>query len=127
MGKEHSSAIPISPAIKFATALFLLAGAYNLLFPALVDRTLWPLLLLGAGYLATAAAAFTRKRIALWLALLILPLSLTESIGALINSVNSAQSSLNPATVVFNVSLVSYALALVFGTLLIVDRRNELK
>jgi len=110
-----------------ASAIFIALGAYGLVFSALYDLGLIPLITLSLASIAAGLGAYFARRFALWLALLLFPLGLVEALSTLSYSVTVSGWYTNNAVVAFNASLILYILGLVVSLLLVVDKRSQLK
>ena len=110
-----------------AGAIFILLGAYGLVFSALYDRGLIPLIALSLASIAAGLGALVGRRFALWLSLLIFPLGIVEALATLSYSVRLSGWYPSDVVAVFNASLILYAVGLVVSLLLVVDKRNQLK
>lgn len=110
-----------------AGAVFLALGVYGLVFSALYDVGLVPLIVLSLAFIATGLGVFFGRRFALWLALLLFPFGMVEVLATLAYSVRVAGWYSNNVVAVFNASLILYAAALAISLLLVIDKRKELK
>jgi len=110
-----------------ASAIFFVLGAYGLVFSALYDRGLIPLLALSVVSLGTGIGVLLGRRFGLWLTLLLFPLGIVEAVATLFYSVTLAGWYSNDMVAAFNASLVLYAVGLVISLLLVIDRRSELR
>lgn len=110
-----------------ASAIFFVLGAYGLVFSALYDPGLIPLIALSAVSLVTGVGVLLSRRFGLWLALLLFPLGIVEAIAALLYSVTLSGWYENNTVAAFNSSLILYAVGLVIALLLVVDKRSQLK
>jgi hypothetical protein len=110
-----------------ASAIFFLLGAYGLVFSALYDIGLIPLIALSVVSLATGVGVFLGRRFGLWLTLLLFPLGIVEAIATLLYSVSLSGWYPNNIVAAFNASLILYALGLVISLLLVIDKRAQLK
>lgn len=112
-----------------ASGIFIALGVYGLVFSALYDPGLVPLVALSLVSIAAGLGALFGRRFALWLALLLFPVGIVEALATLQYSViiSGWYSSVNYSTTVFNVSLIMYMVGLILSLLLVVDKRSELK
>jgi hypothetical protein len=110
-----------------ASAIFFVLGAYGLVFSALYDTGLIPLIALSVVSLATGIGVFLGRRFGFWLTLLLFPLGIVEAIATLFYSVTLAGWYSNDMVAAFNASLVLYAVGLVISLLLVIDKRSQLK
>jgi hypothetical protein len=110
-----------------ASAIFFVLGAYGLVFSALYDMGLIPLIALSVVSLATGIGVLLERRFGLWLTLLLFPLGIVEAAATLFYSVTLAGWYSNDMVAAFNVSLVLYAVGLVISLLLVIDKRSQLK
>jgi hypothetical protein len=116
-----------APGLIIASAIFFALGAYGLVFSALYDPGLIPLIALSMASLAAGVGVFLGRRFGLWLSLLLFPLGLVEVIATLRYSVMLSGWYSNNGVAAFNASLVLYAAALVIALLLVLDKRSQLK
>jgi hypothetical protein len=110
-----------------ASAIFFVLGAYGLVFSALYDMGLIPLIALSVVSLATGIGVLLGRRFGFWLTLLLFPLGIVEAIATLSYSVTLAGWYSNDMVAAFNISLVLYAVGLVISLLLVIDKRSQLK
>jgi hypothetical protein len=110
-----------------ASAIFFVLGAYGLVFSALYDMGLIPLIALSVVSLATGIGVLLGRRFGLWLTLLLFPLGIVEAVATLSYSVTLAGWYSNDVVAAFNVSLVLYAVGLIISLLLVIDKRSQLK
>lgn len=110
-----------------ASAIFFVLGAYGLVFSALFDPGLIPLIALSVVALVTGVGLFLNRRFGLWLTLLLFPLGIVEAISTLLYSVRLAGWYSDNATGAFNASLILYVVGLILALLLVADKRSELK
>jgi hypothetical protein len=110
-----------------ASAIFFVMGAYGLVFSALYDMGLIPLIALSVVSLATGIGVLLGRRFGLWLTLLLFPLGIGEAIATLFYSVTLAGWYSNDMVAAFNASLVLYAVGLIISLLLVIDKRSQLK
>ena len=110
-----------------ASAIFFVLGVYGLVFSALYDMGLIPLIALSIVSLATGIGVLLGRRFGLWLTLLLFPLGIVEAIATLFYSVILAGWYSNDMVAAFNASLVLYAVGLIISLLLVVDKRGQLK
>jgi hypothetical protein len=110
-----------------ASAIFFVLGAYGLVFSALYDTGLIPLIALSVVSLATGLGVLLGRRFGLWLTLLLFPLGLVEAIATLLYSVTLSGWYSNNSITAFNASLILYAAGLVISLLLVIDKRAQLK
>lgn len=110
-----------------ASAIFIVLGAYGLVFSALYDLGLIPLIALSLALVGAGLGAFLGRRFALWLALVLFPLGVVEVLSTLSYSVTLFGWYANTAAGVFNASLILYIVGLVVSLLLVVDKRGQLK
>ena len=110
-----------------ASAIFILLGAYGLVFSALYDMGLVPLIVLSLVSIVTGLGVFLGRRFALWLSLLLFPLAIVETFSTLFYSVTLSGWYSSDMVTVFNASLILYAVGLVVSLLLVIDKRSQLK
>jgi hypothetical protein len=110
-----------------ASAIFFVLGAYGLVFSALYDTGLVPLIALSVVSLATGLGVLLGRRFGLWLTLLLFPLGIVEAIATLLYSVTLSGWYPNNPVTAFNASLILYAAGLVISLLLVIDKRGQLK
>lgn len=110
-----------------ASAIFILLGVYGLVFSALYDLGLIPLIVLSLVSIVTGLGVFLARRFALWLSLLLFPLAIVETFSTLFYSVTLSGWYSSDIVTVFNASLILYAIGLVISLLLVIDRRSQLK
>jgi len=110
-----------------ASAIFFVLGAYGLVFSALYDTGLIPLIALSVVSLATGLGVLLGRRFGLWLTLLLFPLGIVEAIATLLYSVTLSGWYPNNSITAFNASLILYAAGLVISLLLVIDKRAQLK
>lgn len=127
MAEKASSERTQATGLLVASAIFIALGAYGLVFSALYDLGLIPLIALSLASIAAGLGAYFARRFALWLALLLFPLGLVEALSTLSYSVTVSGWYTNNAVVAFNASLILYILGLVVSLLLVVDKRSRLK
>jgi len=110
-----------------ASAIFILLGVYGLVFSALYDLGLIPLIVLSLVSIVTGLGVFLGRRFALWLSLLLFPLAIVETFSTLFYSVTLSGWYSSDIVTVFNASLILYAIGLVISLLLVIDKRSQLK
>jgi hypothetical protein len=110
-----------------ASAILFVLGAYGLVFSALYDTGLIPLIALSVVSLATGLGVLLGRRFGLWLTLLLFPLGIVEAIATLLYSVTLSGWYPNNPVTAFNSSLILYAIGLVISLLLVIDKRGQLK
>lgn len=110
-----------------ASAIFFVLGAYGLVFSALYNPGLIPLIALSVVSLVTGIGVFLSRRFGFWLTLLLFPLGIVEAIATLLYSVTLSGWYTNNLIAAFNASLILYAVGLVIALLLVVDKRSQLK
>jgi nitrogen fixation/metabolism regulation signal transduction histidine kinase len=110
-----------------ASAIFILLGVYGLVFSALYDLGLVPLIVLSLVSIVTGLGVFLGRRFALWLSLLLFPLAIVETFSTLFYSVTLSGWYSSDIVTVFNASLILYAIGLVISLLLVIDKRGQLK
>jgi len=110
-----------------ASAMFIVLGAYGLVFSALYDLGLIPLIALSLASIVTGLGLLFGRRFALWLSLLIFPLGIVEAVATLSYSVRMSGWYPSDIVAVFNASLVLYAVGLVVSIVLVIDKRGQLK
>lgn len=110
-----------------ASAIFILLGVYGLVFSALYDLGLIPLIVLSLVSIVTGLGVFLGRRFALWLSLLLFPLAIVETFSTLFYSVTLSGWYSSDIVTVFNASLILYATGLVISLLLVIDKRSQLK
>jgi len=110
-----------------ASAIFFVLGAYGLVFSALYDTGLIPLIALSVTSLVTGGGVFLGRRFGLWLALFLFPLGIVEGIATLLYSVTRSGWYTNNMIAAFNASLILYVVGLVISFLLVIDKRSQLK
>jgi len=116
-----------APGLIVAGAIFFVLGGYGLVFSALYDMGLVPLIALSLVSLATGVGVLLGRRFGLWLTLLLFPLGLVEVVATLLYSVTLSGWYSNDAVLAFNASLILYAIGLIISLLLVVDKRSQLK
>jgi hypothetical protein len=110
-----------------ASAIFFVLGAYGLVFSALYDMGLIPLIALSVVSLATGVGVLLGRRFGLWLTLLLFPLGIVEAAATLLYSVTLSGWYSNSIVAAFNASMILYAVALAISLLLVIDKRGQLK
>ena len=110
-----------------ASAIFIVLGAYGLVFSALYDLGLIPLIALSLASIVTGLGLLFGRRFALWLSLLIFPLGIVEAVATLSYSVRMSGWYPSDIIAVFNASVVLYAVGLVVSLVLVIDKRGQLK
>jgi len=110
-----------------ASAIFIVLGAYGLVFSALYDLGLIPLMALSLASIVTGLGLLFGRRFALWLSLLIFPLGIVEAVTTLSYSVRMSGWYPSDIIAVFNASVVLYAVGLVVSLVLVIDKRGQLK
>jgi len=110
-----------------AGAILMALGAYGLVFSALYDLGLIPLVALSLALIATGVGVFFSRRFALWLSLLLFPLGVIEMVSTLFYSVRVSGWYPNDIIGVFNASLIVYAVGLFISLLLVIDKRSDLR
>ena len=110
-----------------ASAIFIVLGAYGLVFSALYDLGLIPLIALSLASIVTGLGLLFGRRFALWLSVLIFPLGVVEAVATLSYSVRMSGWYPSDIVAVFNASLVLYAVGLVVSIVLVIDKRGQLK
>jgi hypothetical protein len=110
-----------------ASAIFFVLGAYGLVFSALYDVGLIPLIALSVVSLAAGVGVLLGRRFGLWLTLLLFPLGIVEATATLLYSVTLSGWYSNSIVAAFNASMVLYAVALAISLLLVIDKRGQLK
>ena len=110
-----------------AGGIFIVLGIYGLVFSALYDLTLVPLIALSLASIAAGLGALFGRRFALWLALLLFPLGIIEAVATLFYSVTVSGWYPSELVAAFNASLILYMLGLTVSLLLVIDRRSQLK
>lgn len=110
-----------------ASAIFMVLGAYGLVFSALYDLGLIPLIALSLASIVTGLGLLFGRRFALWLSVLIFPLGVVEAVATLSYSVRMSGWYPSDIVAVFNASLVLYAVGLVVSIVLVIDKRGQLK
>lgn len=113
--------------LKISVVVFLLAAAYNIIFPALFDPSLFPLIIIGALCAVNGIGLFLQRKLGLYLTLLLFPIMLLQGSYTLSAVVNSVGWNPNPQTAAFNASLIAYVLITLLAFLLVVDKRAELR
>jgi len=121
LGRTHATGLLV------ASAIFILLGAYGLVFSALYDLGLIPLIALSLASIATGLGVLLGRRFALWIALLIFPLGIVEALATLSYSVRMSGWYPSDIVAVFNASLILYAVGLVVSLVLVIDKRSQLK
>ncbi len=119
--RTHASGLVV------ASAIFILLGVYGLVFSALYDLGLIPLIVLSLVSIVTGLGVFLGRRFALWLSLLLFPLATVETFSTLLYSVTLSGWYSSDIVTVFNASLILYAIGLVISLLLVIDKRGQLK
>ena len=110
-----------------ASAIFFVLGVYGLVFSALYDMGLIPLIALSVVSLATGIGVLLGRRFGLWLTLLLFPLGIVEAIATLFYSVTLSGWYSSNVVAAFNASLILYAAGLSISLLLVIDKRGQLK
>ena len=110
-----------------ASSIFFVFGAPGLVFSALYDMGLVPLIALSVVSVATGIGVLLGRRFGLWLTLLLFPLGIVEVVATLFYSVTLAGWYSNDMVAAFNASLIAYAAGLIISLLLVVDKRSQLK
>jgi len=110
-----------------ASAIFIVLGAYGLVFSALYDLGLIPLIALSLASIVTGLGLLFGRRFALWLSLLIFPLGIVEALATLSYSVRMSGWYPSDVIGVFNASLILYAIGFVVSLVLVIDKRGQLK
>ena len=110
-----------------ASAIFMVLGAYGLVFSALYDLGLIPLIALSLASIVTGLGLLFGRRFALWLSLVVFPVGIVEALATLSYSVR--MSGWYPSDIVglFNASLILYAVGFVVSLVLVIDKRGQLK
>jgi hypothetical protein len=119
--RAHATGLLVGSAIFFAL------GAYGLVFSALYDAGLIPLIALSVLFLITGVGVLLGRRFGLWLTLLLFPLGIVEAIATLLYSVTLSGWYSTNAVAAFNASLILYAVGLIISLLLVIDKRSQLK
>jgi hypothetical protein len=119
--RAHATGLLVGSAIFFAL------GAYGLVFSALYDAGLIPLIALSVLFLITGVGVLLGRRFGLWLTLLLFPLGIVEAIATLLYSVTLSGWYSTNAVATFNASLILYAVGLIISLLLVIDKRSQLK
>ena len=119
--RAHATGLLVGSAIFFAL------GAYGLVFSALYDAGLIPLIALSVLFLITGVGVLLGSRFGLWLTLLLFPLGIVEAIATLLYSVTLSGWYSTNAVATFNASLILYAVGLIISLLLVIDKRSQLK
>lgn len=110
-----------------ASAIFMVLGAYGLVFSALYDVGLIPLIALSLASIVTGLGLLFGRRFALWLSLLIFPVGIVEALATLSYSVRMSGWYPSDIVGVFNASLILYAVGFVVSLVLVIDKRGQLK
>lgn len=110
-----------------ASAIFIALGVYGLVFSALYDPGLVPLIALSLASIATGLGTLFGRRFALWLTLLLFPLGIVEVLATLLYSVTISGWYSTTVVAVFNASLIMYMVGLIVSLLLVIDKRGQLK
>lgn len=110
-----------------ASAIFIVLGAYGLVFSALYDIGLFPLIALSLALVATGLGVLFGRRFGLWLSLLVFPLGVAEAVATLSYSVRVSGWYSSNTIAVFNASLILYAVGLIVSLVLVIDKRSQLK
>ena len=116
-----------APGLLVGSAIFFVLGAYGLVFSALYDTGLIPLIVLSVLFLITGVGVLLGRRFGLWLTLLLFPLGIVEIIATLLYSVTLSGWYSTNTVAAFNASLISYAVGLIISLLLVLDKRSQLK
>jgi len=110
-----------------ASAIFIALGVYGLVFSALYDLGLIPLIALSLASIAAGLGALLGRRFTLWLALVLFPLGVVQALSTLSYSITLSGWYTNEAVAAFNASLILYIVGLTLSVLLVLDRRSQLK
>ena len=110
-----------------ASAILIVLGAYGLVFSALYDIGLFPLIALSLALVATGLGVLFGRRFGLWLSLLVFPLGVAEAVATLSYSVRVSGWYSSNTIAVFNASLILYAVGLIVSLVLVIDKRSQLK
>jgi hypothetical protein len=121
LGRTHATGLLV------ASAIFIILGGYGLVFSALYDPSLIPLIALSLASIAAGLGALLERRFALWLSLLIFPLGIVEALATLSYSVRMSDWYPSDIVGVFNASLILYAVGFVVSLVLVIDKRGQLK
>ncbi len=116
-----------APGLLVASAIFLVLGAYGLVFSFLYDLTLMPLIALSVVALLAGVGVLLGRRFGLWISLLLFPLATVMAISTLFYSMTVSGWLTSDIVTVFQVSLILYVVGLVVSLLLVIDRRSRLK
>ena len=116
-----------APGLLVASAIFLVLGAYGLVFSFLYDLTLIPLILLSVGAILAGVGVLLGRRFGLWISLLLFPLAMVMAISTLFYSMTVSGWLTSDIVTVFQTSLILYGVGLVVSLLLVIDRRSQLK
>ncbi len=116
-----------APGLLVASAIFIVLGAYGLVFTVLYDLTLVPLIALSVVAILAGVGVLFERRFGLWLSLLLFPLAMVMVLSTLFYSLTVSGWSTNTVVAVFEASLIFYAIGLVVSLLLVIDKRSQLK
>ena len=107
--------------------IFIVLGAYGLVFSVLYDLTLVPLIALSVVAVLAGVGVLFERRFGLWISLLLFPLAMVMALSTLFYSVTVTGWSANIPEALFEASLILYAIGLVVSLLLVIDKRAQLK
>jgi len=116
-----------APGLLVASAIFIVLGAYGLVFTVLYDLTLVPLIALSVVAILAGVGVLFERRFGLWISLLLFPLAMVMVLSTLFYSLTVSGWSTNTVVAVFEASLIFYAIGLVVSLLLVIDKRSQLK
>ena len=116
-----------APGLLVASAIFIVLGAYGLVFTVLYDLTLVPLIALSVVAILAGVGVLFERRFGMWLSLLLFPLAMVMVLSTLFYSLTVSGWSTNTVVAVFEASLIFYAIGLVVSLLLVIDKRSQLK
>lgn len=110
-----------------ASAIFLVLGAYGLVFSFLSDLTLIPLVALSVAAILAGVALLLGRRFGLWVSLLLWPPAMAMAVATLFYSTTVSGWLPSNSTAIFQASLILYVVGLLVSLLLVIDRRSQLK
>ena len=116
-----------APGLLVASAIFIVLGAYGLVFSVLYDLTLVPLIALSVVTILAGVGVLFERRFGLWISLLLFPLAMVMALSTLFYSLTVSGWSTNTAVAFFEASLILYAIGFVVSLLLVIDKRSQLK
>jgi hypothetical protein len=116
-----------APGLLVASVIFIVLGAYGLVFSGLYDLTLVPLIALSVVAVLAGVGVLFERRFGLWISLLLFPLAMVMALSTLFYSVTVSGWSADIPEALFEASLILYAVGLIVSLLLVIDKRGQLK